>query len=188
MLNYRRPPSGTTLARKTLKAVSWAQPVLYGGGALFAITDGLMKNDADSFLATALILITGAASQLFVRSRMILLPDRIFIINALFWHELPYRSIQRAEGGRGNGLSVLLKEASGGDSEVPVIAFAGSMMDHRWRTAEKAAKITNKAKKKAAGKFANDTVKRRGIIRDPIVEVFSILALTAAATSLFVSS
>ncbi|MGW5974862.1 hypothetical protein [Streptomyces sp. NPDC055186] len=155
---------------------------------MFAAVRGLIHDDPDDLRGTALLLAAGSASQLFVRSRVFLLADRVFIVNVLFWCEIPYRLIRKAEGGLGNGLSVYLKDTPSEDSELHVIAFVGSLMDHRWRTAEKAVKVINKSKKRAVGKCEAGDVRRRGIIRDPVVETFAVLALVAIAASLFVST
>lgn len=187
MLSYRRPPSGAVLVRKTLKVISWIQPAFYCGVALFAAVRGLIHDDPDDLRGAALLLAAGSASQFFVRSRVFLLADRIFIVNVLFWHEIPYRLVRKVEGGRGRGLSIYLKGEPSEDSELHVIASAGSLMDRRWRTSEKAAKVINKSKKRAAGKFEDGDVRRRGIIRDPVVEVFAVLALVAIAASFFVN-
>src|SRR5690606_2635229 len=71
------------------------------------------------------------------------------------------------QGGRGRGLSLYLKDEPSEDSELHVIAFAGSLMDRRWRTAEKTAKVINKSKKRATKNNEADGARRRGVIRDP---------------------
>ncbi|MFF5881796.1 hypothetical protein [Streptomyces sp. NPDC012589] len=92
------------------------------------------------------------------------------------------------QGGRGRGLSLYLKDEPSEDSELHVIAFAGSLMDRRWRTAEKTAKVINKSKKRATKNNEADGARRRGVIRDPVVEAFAVLGLIAIAASFFVNS
>ncbi len=73
------------------------------------------------------------------------------------------------------------------DAEVYSIGFAGSLVDRHFRTAERAAKEINKAKKKVRDKRDSDLAVRRGVVRDVVVEASVLIAFGLAITSIFVS-
>lgn len=106
-------------------------------------------------------------------------------MNLIFWHEIPYRVLRKAEAGRGQGLTFDVKDDAG--EEIYSVGFAGSLIDRHFRTAEKSAKEINKAKKKMKHKAGEDTVMRNGIIRDSVIELFVAVALLLAVCSLFIS-
>ncbi|MFG2565394.1 hypothetical protein ACGFR6_08135 [Streptomyces sp. NPDC048567] len=155
--------------------------------ALFAAFDGFRGSDPDALLVAALVLVAAAASQYFVRSRVHLRAAGVTVVNPLFWHEIPYSRLYKAEAGPGRGLALYLKDLPDEDSEIYVVGYAGSLLDRCFRTAETAAKAVNKAKKKNTGPKPQDPEPvRRGLVRDPVIETFLALAAGFVLASLTV--
>ncbi|MFE7208703.1 hypothetical protein ACFY0A_02000 [Streptomyces sp. NPDC001698] len=104
-------------------------------------------------------------------------------------HDLARDSLRnpaRGRGGRGRGLVLRIKGVPEEDAEVYSIGFAGSLLDRRFRTAEKAAKEIKEAKRKARGTQDVALAARRGIVRGLIVEISTAMAFGLAITSIFV--
>ncbi|WP_435209916.1 hypothetical protein [Streptomyces sp. bgisy034] len=133
-----------------------------------------------------MLLVVGVITYGFVRSRVHLLPTGVVVVNVITWREIPYGLLHKVEAGPGRGLALYVKGLPEEDSEIHSIGFAGSLVDRRFRTAEKAAKQINKAKKRWRGATDSNAVVRRGIVRDPVVESFVVMALGFAIASLFV--
>jgi hypothetical protein len=186
MGRYRSIKSGVILWRKSFKVISWLTPFAYGGVAAFAALDGFRRPDVDALRGVALVLIASAGTYSLTRSRVHLMPTGILVVNCMAWHEIPYDFLHKAEGGRGRGLVMYVKGASEGDAEVYSIGFAGSLVDQHFRTAERAAREINKAKKRARGKSDSGPAVRRGIVRDAVVEMSVLMAFGFSVTSFFV--
>ncbi|AJE43341.1 hypothetical protein [Streptomyces nodosus] len=186
MGRYRSIKSGVILWRRSFKLLSWLTPIVYVGVAADAALDGFRKRETDGLQVAVMALVLGAAVYSLVRSRVHLTSTGILVVNCVFWREIPYSLLKKAEAGRGRGLAVYVKGALEQDAEVYSIGFAGSLIDQHFRTAERAAKVINKAKKKARRTQDVNPVVGRGIVRDMVVEISMAIAFVLAITSLFV--
>lgn len=161
-------------------------PFAYAGVAAWAAFDGFTGTDPEALRGAAMLLVVGVVTYAFVRSRVHLVPSGVVVINLITWREIPYSLLHKAEAGPGRGLAIYVRGVPEEDSEIHSIGFAGSLVDRRFRTAEKAAKQINKAKKRGRSASSSDAVVRRGVVRDPVVESFVVTAVGLAIASLFI--
>jgi hypothetical protein len=163
------------MSRKSFRLLSALSPIAFFGGSLFAFLDGLLNSTSDAYLAAAVIMFSGGCVQFIWRCRLVFDDDRVIIVNPGFWHEIPYSLMHHAQAARGSGLTVRVKGLPEDEDEILVVGFAGSLIDFHARTAERAAKRINKEKKKS--KSGRDGKYSKGLVREPVVELFSVLTL-----------
>ncbi|UYQ63072.1 hypothetical protein [Streptomyces peucetius] len=184
-MDYRRIACGQLLWRRTFRWASCVLPGAFGAMASYAVFDGFLSSDPDAFKAAGLILIVGGLVLRITRSRIHLAEGRVVVVNPVFWYSVPYAAVHRAEAAPGSGLVLRTKQDFRGEPEVFSVGFAGSLLDHRFQTAAKAAEAIGKAKKRSPRGGAAEQEIEYGMVRDAVFEAMLVLALACFVASFF---
>lgn len=161
-------------------------PIIFLGfcaaGGLVAV-DGFAKQEGGTIRGSALVLGAGALCVRIVRSRIHLKTHSLVIVNPIFWFELPYGEIYRAEMNSGGSLVVRAKGRVNPDEDALSVGFAGSLLDLYFKTTERVVREINKKKKRAPRVTA--ATKERGVALDVFADFQVVCAFILVLASLF---
>ncbi len=118
------------------------------------------------------MLLPGAVCLRMTSSRIHLQETCLTIVNPLFFFSIPYSAIYKVELSPGGSLIVHEKGQGLEDEGHLVVGFAGSLIDRRFGTAEKAMREVRKQVRKARHAPSEEAKIRKGISSNISADLF----------------
>ncbi|MEU6756944.1 PH domain-containing protein [Streptomyces sp. NPDC046685] len=176
---------GRVLRRRSFRGLALFVLAFFGGGAALPVAAALSSGEAGPMFGAAVILGLGSLAYRVTRSRVHIGETSLTVVNPLFSHEVPYGAIRRIEGNRAGSLIVLPKDGAA-DTEGSgylVVGFAGSLLDRKFKTSDKAAAELKKRRHKGRHLPGADGPVRRKLAGDVVAETLLLAATVCAVAS-----
>lgn len=182
-MKISRVGGGEIRQRRSFRVLAPISFLGFCAAAGLAVFDGFAKQEGGTVRGAALILAVGALCVRIFGSRIHLKADSLVIVNPIFWWELPYGEIYRAEMNSGGSLVVRVKGRVDPDEDALSVGFAGSLLDQYFKTTEGVVREINKRRKRAPR--ATAATKERGVAVDALADFQVACALILVPISLF---